>query len=174
MRSGRKWSLFLEVAGAKQKAGSDRECCHTAKLNYPLQWTRKTQAIFSGQRFKSRHSKQRLKVLYNPSLRERNEDIGLPVDYFVQKISKQLPNVIEGISAAALDAQSNYHWPGNIRELENILARAVMDSSGHKLYLVDELKNPTKDLTMADRTLEDVKRKNIVRVLEQTKGKVNG
>jgi transcriptional regulator with PAS, ATPase and Fis domain len=89
----------------KKKSESGRECCHAAKLNYPLQWTWKTQAIPSGQRFKPRHSKQRLKVLYNPSLRKRNEDIGLPVDYFVQKISKQLPNVIESIPAAALDAQ---------------------------------------------------------------------
>jgi chemotaxis protein methyltransferase CheR len=49
-----------------------------------------------------------------------------------------------------------------------------MDSSGHKLHLVDELKKPAKDLKMADRTFEDVERKNIVRVLEQIKGKVNG
>jgi chemotaxis protein methyltransferase CheR len=50
----------------------------------------------------------------------------------------------------------------------------VINSSGHKLHLVNELKKPTKDLTMADRPLEEVEREHIVRLLEQTQGKVSG
>ena len=68
----------------------------------------------------------------------------------------------------------NYHWPGNIRELENVLERAVINSSGPKLHLVDELKKPSKDSTEANRSLADVERAHIVRVLEQTQWKVSG
>jgi chemotaxis protein methyltransferase CheR len=109
-----------------------------------------------------------------PPLRERREDISLLVGYFVDKISKRLGKTIESIPSAAMETLQNYHWPGNIRELENVLERAVINSSGPKLRLVDELKKPDKDLTKANRTLEDVEREYIVRVLEQTQWKVSG
>jgi formate hydrogenlyase transcriptional activator len=73
-----------------------------------------------------------------------------------------------------MDALQNYHWPGNIRELENVLERAVINSSGPKLHLVDELKKPNKALTQANRTLADVEREYILQVLEQTHWKVSG
>ena len=109
-----------------------------------------------------------------PPLRDRKEDISLLVDYFVDRISKRLGKTIETIPAAVMNALQNYHWPGNIRELENVLERAVINSSGPKLHLVDELKKPDKDSTKANRTLEDVEREYIVRVLEQTRWKVSG
>ena len=59
-------------------------------------------------------------------------------------------------------------------ELENVLERAVINSSGLKLRLVDELKKPHKDLTTTQKTLEAVERDHIVRVLEQTNWKVSG
>jgi chemotaxis protein methyltransferase CheR len=73
-----------------------------------------------------------------------------------------------------MNVLQNYHWPGNIRELENVLERAVINSSGPKLHLVDELKNPNIDLIKADRTLAEVERDYIIRVLEQTNWKVSG
>ena len=73
-----------------------------------------------------------------------------------------------------MDALRSYHWPGNIRELENVLERAVINSSGPKLHLVDELKKPTKELTRVNQTLADVEREYILRVLEQTRWKVSG
>jgi PAS domain S-box-containing protein len=109
-----------------------------------------------------------------PPLRERREDISLLVGYFVDKISKRLGKTIESIPSGVMETLQNYHWPGNIRELENVLERAVINSSGPKLRLVDELKKPDKDLTKASRTLEDVEREYIVRVLEQTQWKVSG
>ena len=109
-----------------------------------------------------------------PPLRERRKDISLLVDYFVDKISKRLGKTIESIPAGAMEVLQNYHWPGNIRELENVLERAVINSSGPKLRLVDELRKPDKDLTKANRTLEEVEREYIVRVLEQTQWKVSG
>ena len=66
-------------------------------------------------------------------------------------------------------------WPaGNVRKLENVLKRAVINSSGPKLHLVDELKKPPKDLAAAKKTLNEVERDYIVRVLEQTHWKVSG
>jgi chemotaxis protein methyltransferase CheR len=96
------------------------------------------------------------------------------VDYFINKITKRLGKSIDNVPATVMNTLQDYHWPGNIRELENVLERAVINSSGPKLHLVDELKKPNKDLTMANRTLEDVEREYIVRVLEQTKWKVSG
>ena len=109
-----------------------------------------------------------------PPLRERREDISLLVDYFVDKISKRLGKSIESIPTTVMNTLQEYHWPGNIRELENVLERAVINSSGPKLHLVDELKKPDKDLTPARKTLDEMERDYIVRVLEQTQWKVSG
>jgi formate hydrogenlyase transcriptional activator len=109
-----------------------------------------------------------------PPLRERREDISLLVDNFVNKISKRLGKVIESIPATIMNTLQNYHWPGNVREHENVLERAVINSSGPKLHLADELKKPHKDLTMAQKPLDEVESDYIVRVLEQTHWKVSG
>jgi chemotaxis protein methyltransferase CheR len=109
-----------------------------------------------------------------PPLRERNEDIALMVDFFVDKISKRLGKSIESIPTSVMNALQDYQWPGNVRELENVLERAVINSSGPKLHLVDELKKFHKDLTTTQKTLEAVERDHIVQVLEQTNWKVSG
>jgi chemotaxis protein methyltransferase CheR len=102
------------------------------------------------------------------------EDIALLVDFFVNKISKRLGKSIESIPTSVMNTLQDYQWPGNIRELENVLERAVINSSGPKLRLVDELKKPHRDLTTTQKTLEEVERDHIVRVLEQTNWKVSG
>ena len=109
-----------------------------------------------------------------PPLRDRLEDIPLLVDFYVMKITKRLGKAIEIIPAALINALQDYHWPGNIRELENVLERAVINSSGPKLRLVDELKKPTKDFGAGQRTLQSVEREYIVQVLEQTHWKTSG
>jgi PAS domain S-box-containing protein len=109
-----------------------------------------------------------------PPLRKRSEDIPLLVEYFVDIIAKRLGKSIENIPTTVMDALRNYHWPGNIRELENVLERAVINSSGPKLRLIDDLKKPATDPTKADRPLADVERDYIERVLEQTHWKVSG
>jgi len=109
-----------------------------------------------------------------PPLRKRREDIPLLVDYFIDKISKRLGKSINLVPVNVMNALRTYHWPGNIRELENVLERAVINSSGPKLHLVDELKKPNKDLTNTNRTLAYVEREYILRVLEQTDWKVSG
>lgn len=102
------------------------------------------------------------------------EDIPLLVNFYVDKISKRMGKSIEMVPVSVMDALQGYHWPGNIRELENVLERAVISSSGPKLRLVDELKKPHHEKTNASRTLEDVEREYIKRVLDQVQWKVSG
>ena len=109
-----------------------------------------------------------------PPLRERREDIPLLANYFIDKISKRLGKSIAMIPMNIMDALQNYYWPGNIRELENVLERAVINSSSSKLHIVDELKKPSKDLVNTNRTLADVERAYILRILEETHWKVSG
>jgi formate hydrogenlyase transcriptional activator len=109
-----------------------------------------------------------------PPLRDRIDDIPLLVNFYVERISKRLGKLIEKIPSNIMDALRQYHWPGNVRELENVLERAVINSSGPKLRLADELKKPHKDTTRADKTLENVEREYIIRVLEQVHWKVSG
>jgi chemotaxis protein methyltransferase CheR len=109
-----------------------------------------------------------------PPLRERIEDIAMLVEFFVDKISKRLGKSIESIPTSVMNSLQDYQWPGNVRELENVLERAVINSSGPKLHLVDELKKQHKDLTTAQKTLNEIERDYIVRVLEQTHWKISG
>jgi chemotaxis protein methyltransferase CheR len=109
-----------------------------------------------------------------PPLRDRLGDIPLLVGFYVKKIEKRLGKSIEIISGGVMHALQDYHWPGNIRELENVLERAVINSSGSKLRLVDELKKPVKSLSSGPRTLEAVEREHMIQVLEQTNWKVSG
>ena len=109
-----------------------------------------------------------------PPLRDRRGDIPLLVEYFVGKITKRLGKTIEIIPASVMSVLSEYYWPGNIRELENVLERAVINSSGPKLHLVDELKKPQKAPDTALKTLDEIERDYIVQVLERTQWKVSG
>lgn len=109
-----------------------------------------------------------------PPLRDRTSDIPLLVDYYVKKLTKRLGKTIEFIPAGVMRALQAYPFPGNIRELENVLERAVINSSGPKLHLADDLNKPMKDVHAQRKTLEMVERDHILRVLEQTRWKVSG
>ena len=109
-----------------------------------------------------------------PPLRDRLDDIPLLVKFFIDKISKKMGKSIEIVSVGVMDALCSYHWPGNIRELENVIERAVINSSGPKLRLADELRMPPKNSVRPERTLEDVEREHIIRVLEHVDWKVSG
>jgi len=65
-----------------------------------------------------------------PPLRERIEDIPLLVEFFIDKYNKEFGKKVKGIDDSALELFSKYHWPGNIRELETIIERAVLLNEG--------------------------------------------
>jgi len=109
-----------------------------------------------------------------PPLRDRAEDIPMLVDFYVKKISQRMGKKIEIIPENIMDILQNHQWPGNIRELENVLERAVINSSGPKLRLADELKKSSKAVGISPKTLKAVEREYILQTLEQTEWKVGG
>jgi len=65
-----------------------------------------------------------------PALRERPEDIPLLIHHFVQEFSRRNNRVIDTIPSETMEAFVRYHWPSNIRELQNVIERAVIISKG--------------------------------------------
>jgi len=93
----------------------------------------------------------RIKVypIFLPPLRERVDDIPLLVYHFFEYLSRKNNKEVVSISAAALDMLKQYAWPGNIRELENVMERAILNCPG-KVLTVDEFDIFEKDLTSID------------------------
>src|SRR6202140_1086330 len=85
-----------------------------------------------------------------PPLRERPEDIPLLVRYFTQKYGRLMNKKIESIPTAALKKLSSWHWPGNIRELENFIERSVILTHGSELQVpISGLSNSGRSIPMA-------------------------
>jgi formate hydrogenlyase transcriptional activator len=110
-----------------------------------------------------------------PPLRQRKEDIPLLVSAFVVKLSKRLGKTIRKIPETVMDELQSYDWPGNIRELENVIERALISSDGPVLSLADRLtsRGPSADKTVPT-SLESVERRHILSVLEQTHWRIEG
>jgi formate hydrogenlyase transcriptional activator len=109
-----------------------------------------------------------------PPLRERPEDIPLLVRYFAQKYGRLMDKKIESIPAAAMRKLSSWHWPGNIRELENFIERSVILTHGKALQApIAELSNNGKTTPVAE-TREANERDEMVRILRITNGRVAG
>lgn len=110
-----------------------------------------------------------------PPLRERPGDIPLLVRYFVQKYSRLRKREIRSVPAEVMAALERYHWPGNIRELENFVERAVILSRGPELQVpLAELK-PAPDFPKnAAKTLEEAEREHILRALHEAKWVIGG
>src|SRR5207249_12132228 len=76
--------------------------------------------------------------IHLPPLRERREDIAFLVAHFIQRFSKELGKDVRGVTSEAMAMLERYHWPGNIRELENALERAIV-LGGAEMLGVDSL-----------------------------------
>ena len=104
--------------------------------------------------------------LHLPALRERREDIPLLVEHFVRHFARLLKKEIESVSEEIMEALCRYDWPGNIRELQNVIERAVLLSPGKTLYV------PLADLDIghfsAEESLQEIERRRIESALETT------
>ncbi|BFU95644.1 MAG: hypothetical protein NTNFB02_23660 [Nitrospira sp.] len=110
-----------------------------------------------------------------PALRERTQDIQLLLSYFVKKFSAAMGKKVESVSAKSMEMLKRYPWPGNIRELEHAIERAVILSQGTDLELGDWMpKDPAHVEGGSTPTLEDVERSHIVAVLTLTAWRVSG
>jgi formate hydrogenlyase transcriptional activator len=112
-----------------------------------------------------------------PPLRQRPEDIPLLVHFFANKFATQMKKPIDRIPSETMTALTSYSWPGNIRELQNLIERAVILSRGPVL----EVPNPEKpgsriesEQPVASTTLESVEREHIMRVLSETNWVIGG
>ena len=110
-----------------------------------------------------------------PALRERRGDIPLLVRYFVSKHARRMDKQIESVPTDVMKALTRWDWPGNIRELENFIERAVILSKGPVLRVpLAELEMPLEISSQDDATLETSDRDHILRVLRETKGVIAG
>ncbi len=111
-----------------------------------------------------------------PPLRERREDIPLLINHFVKKYGAKMGKKISQVSQQVMQTLQGYHFPGNVRELENIIERAIILAKGKTLQ-VDEslelLKKPSSP-ALSVATLEDVERNHIISVLQETKWRIEG
>ena len=117
--------------------------------------------------------------IHLPSLRERREDIPLLVRHFARHYAQRTGRRIKWIASSAMKAMVEYAWPGNIRELQNLIERAVIRSSGERLDV------PVSDLEQrvvltptttrgSQRTLEETERAQILATLKETGGVLSG
>jgi len=110
-----------------------------------------------------------------PPLRERPESIAVLVELFVQKFAKRMSRPSLTVPPATLAALERWCWPGNIRELENLIERAVILSPGPELRVnLDELRIETPTSTEPAQTLLDVEREHIRHILHDTNGVIGG
>jgi len=110
-----------------------------------------------------------------PPLRERHEDIPALVAHFVEIYSSRMGKQIKHIPSEIMSALSSYHWPGNIRELQNFIERSVILSAEGVLHApLAELKRSSETESTGAVTLEDAERDHIRKTLEQTKWIVAG
>ena len=113
-----------------------------------------------------------------PPLRERREDIPLLTRYFVQKHAQRMDRRIERIPTQALETLTNYDWPGNIRELQNVIERSVILSNGPELHVaMPEIIGRSASLALRGRASngsEPAERARILQALKEAKGKVGG
>jgi formate hydrogenlyase transcriptional activator len=123
-----------------------------------------------------------------PSLRERREDIPLLVRHFVQQFSQRNNRVINSIPSETMEALVRYHWPGNIRELQNVIERAVIISKSPILNVAlrelervgtprgrqTEAKAAQLDQENLDELLDETERTQILHALETSNGVIGG
>jgi formate hydrogenlyase transcriptional activator len=202
----------LEIQPKLLRALQEREferlgSTHTRKVNVRLiaATNRDLEKMIAEREFRS-DLYYRLNVfpIRIPPLRERREDIPLLVRYFVEKSARQMQKQIATIPAAAMKTLTNWEWPGNIRELENFIERAVILTRGKSLEV------PVAELNKSNRVFpsvsadgpagqdvarivketisalnkgavksvgdeyDDKQRQEIMRVLQETKGRVGG
>jgi DNA-binding NtrC family response regulator len=112
-----------------------------------------------------------------PPLRERRDDIPRLLEHFVARTARRLGRAIDGLSPSFIDRARAYDWPGNIRELENVVERALIMSRGgvldaRELFAVPAGAAPAEP--PGDDTLEEVERAHIRRVLDGTRWMIEG
>jgi formate hydrogenlyase transcriptional activator len=113
-----------------------------------------------------------------PPLRERREDIPLLTRYFVQRHAQRMGRPIDEIPTSAIEALTRYDWPGNIRELQNVLERSVILTHGNTLQIamsdLGQTSRSSVPSSGGSKVSQATERQAIIRALEDAKGQVGG
>ncbi len=109
-----------------------------------------------------------------PPLRQRKEDIPLMVQAFIERYARKLGKQFTSIQKETMKALQDYPWPGNVRELESVIERAVILCPGPVLQLADKLEISSPQLSSAVRTLEETERNQILKILSETRWRIEG
>ena len=109
-----------------------------------------------------------------PPLRQRKDDIPLLVQAFVERYSRKLGKQITSIQKETMKALQEHPWPGNVRELESIVERAAILCPGPVLELVDKLKISSPPNSSSVRTLEEIERSQIIKILSEARWRIEG
>jgi formate hydrogenlyase transcriptional activator len=112
-----------------------------------------------------------------PPLRDRKDDIPLLVTHFIRKYENKMGKKITSVAQDVMEALTAYNWPGNIRELENLIERALILTNGNMLEYGDWVpveKAAANKKSSAAVKLEDVEKDHIVSILKQVNWKVSG
>ena len=170
-----------------ERLGSSRTLRTDARLIAAT--NRDLEAMVSEQKFRSDlFFRVNVFPVHVPPLRERQGDIPLLVRHFTQQFSRRMNRMIDTIPSAAMDALCRYQWPGNIRELQNVIERAVIISTGPALSVdVSDLKFPKTGHAVEEATslksptngglhdvLEQSERQQILKALDQCNWVVAG
>jgi two-component system response regulator HydG len=114
-----------------------------------------------------------------PALRERKEDIPALVNHFIQLLSQKMRKPPKQVSPSALQTLQDYDWPGNIRELENIIERSLVINKGNFIEQIDlpatgllSVTSPGPDTTI--KTIREMEKEHILAALERCKGRISG
>jgi transcriptional regulator with GAF, ATPase, and Fis domain len=107
-----------------------------------------------------------------PPLRERRDDIPQLIWFFVKEYNTKMGKTIDQIPMKTIDLLKNYYWPGNIRELKNVIERAMILSTG-KMLKIDRLEAEEAD-SQEDLSLKAIEKSHILRILEMTGWKIKG
>jgi len=109
-----------------------------------------------------------------PPLRQRKDDIPQMVQAFIERYSRKMGKQIMSIQKDTMSVLQDYSWPGNVRELESIIERAVILCHGQVLQLADKLDLLSPSLSSAVRTLEELERNQIIKILSETRWRIEG
>jgi formate hydrogenlyase transcriptional activator len=113
--------------------------------------------------------------IVNPPLRERPEDISTLAHHFMEKFAARLHKRLSTIPVGTMTALRRYHWPGNIRELEHLVERAVILSRGSTLEIpLNELNGPRTDQQSSAVTLKEAEREHIFQALQDANWMIGG
>jgi formate hydrogenlyase transcriptional activator len=108
-----------------------------------------------------------------PPLRERRQDIALLAWAFVDEFAKRFNKQVDSVEQESMDALQDYAWPGNIRELRNLIERAMIVAKGQHLR-IELPRAPTTVTSTSNRTVRDVEREHILTILKESGWRIRG